>query len=606
MPLTVPQPFTRAPIWQKQRPAGGTVTPQRRARHQRPPAAPSRAHGSTSNDAPPGRRGRHPELLQLASEGSRRRSDCSGTSGREDANPASDAIDAVAEQPRPEQVDERYRRADYSDVFQFESRQSYARCISGGEPRRRLAEAALHVTAEDDAIASHSTVRFPVAAWMDRIEQLVEGICRRDVRRAAAAAAAGAEAGAMAAVAAGAGGGRRDHDTVAAEAAAVLRVAERYLFEDVGFRMPEYGRSNLPANSLVDHPGVWEDCRLGYLHETLIRRVGHPACLGLLLGEVTTRLVARGVLPCAAAIDTRSYMLLPRAVPLPTLTRELLLGSETTSGAAPWPGGSETTGGGAGSSSSSTSSGGSSLAGLNTCTSEVLVEMLRHLKRSYWPFPWDSGVDAAYPHAVGSHGGFRSAAKAAMGDDVSAALAAIGKVAAWRLERGIWTSPGAGDLRRARAACERLVLLAGDQYPEERRDLAVLLLHCGDIAAARVEMRTYLETVSGGHMTTTSASTAAAVPAAAAAVPAAADPWVGPWAPGDQPGPDPFDLVLCRRLLEGLEGASSLGLEVAGEVAGEGEVAVEPLGLEAVLRAVPPWERSVQQAGSQRYLPLTW
>lgn len=41
---------------------------------------------------------------------------------------------------------------------------------------------------------------------------------------------------------------------------------------------------------------------------------------------------------------------------------------------------------------------------------QVLVEMLRHLKRSYWPFPWDSGADAQYPGAVGSHGGFRCAA----------------------------------------------------------------------------------------------------------------------------------------------------------------------------------------------------
>lgn len=37
----------------------------------------------------------------------------------------------------------------------------------------------------------------------------------------------------------------------------------------------------------------------------------------------------------------------------------------------------------------------------------------------------------------------------------------------------------AGDLRRARTACERLVLLCGDRQPNERRDLGVILVHCG-------------------------------------------------------------------------------------------------------------------------------
>lgn len=30
---------------------------------------------------------------------------------------------------------------------------------------------------------------------------------------------------------------------------------------------------------------------------------------------------------------------------------------------------------------------------LNTCTSDTLAELLRHLKRSYWPLPWDTSVD---------------------------------------------------------------------------------------------------------------------------------------------------------------------------------------------------------------------
>jgi hypothetical protein len=64
-------------------------------------------------------------------------------------------------------------------------------------------------------------------------------------------------------------------------------------------------------------------------------------------------------------------------------------------------------------------------------------------------------------------GGFRGAAKSALGsDEVSAEVRAISATAAHRLQRGIWTSPGAGDLRRCVAACERLVMLLPDAWRE--------------------------------------------------------------------------------------------------------------------------------------------
>lgn len=44
------------------------------------------------------------------------------------------------------------------------------------------------------------------------------------------------------------------------------------------------------------------------------------------------------------------------------------------------------------------------------------------------------------------------------------------------------SSSCAGDLRRAKAACERLVLVAGHAFPAERRDLGVILLHCGFVS----------------------------------------------------------------------------------------------------------------------------
>jgi hypothetical protein len=50
----------------------------------------------------------------------------------------------------------------------------------------------------------------------------------------------------------------------------------------------------------------------------------------------------------------------------------------------------------------------------------------------------------------------------------------ISKAASHRIARGVWTSPGAGDIRRATVACERLVLLLGEAGSLERRDLAAL------------------------------------------------------------------------------------------------------------------------------------
>ncbi len=34
-----------------------------------------------------------------------------------------------------------------------------------------------------------------------------------------------------------------------------LQVIERYLFEEQDFRLPSFGASNVPAASVVDHPG---------------------------------------------------------------------------------------------------------------------------------------------------------------------------------------------------------------------------------------------------------------------------------------------------------------------------------------------------------------
>lgn len=49
---------------------------------------------------------------------------------------------------------------------------------------------------------------------------------------------------------------------------------------------------------------------------------------------------------------------------------------------------------------------------LNTCTSDALIQILRHLKRAYWPFAWDSSQGLAEDsRGLGIGGGFEGAAK---------------------------------------------------------------------------------------------------------------------------------------------------------------------------------------------------
>ena len=84
------------------------------------------------------------------------------------------------------------------------------------------------------------------------------------------------------------------------------------------------------------------------------------------------------------------------------------------------------------------------------------------------------------------------AARAALEGESDSTTEAIARFAKYRLERGIFTSTGAGDLRRAILASERLVLLVGHQHPAERRDLSLLYLHAGRILEARTELETYM------------------------------------------------------------------------------------------------------------------
>lgn len=63
----------------------------------------------------------------------------------------------------------RYYRVDHSDLYAYEARRQYASEVQRGESGINLAAAALAISAEDDAIVSHSTVKLPEEPFLRRI-----------------------------------------------------------------------------------------------------------------------------------------------------------------------------------------------------------------------------------------------------------------------------------------------------------------------------------------------------------------------------------------------------------------------------------------------------
>lgn len=119
------------------------------------------------------------------------------------------------------------------------------------------------------------------------------------------------------------------------------------------------------------------------------------------------------VLACdAAACPCRGFSRLPTATPLANLdVQQLILPphlpqqqQQQQQDLQP-PAASPTSG--AAAAAADASIGSCSAAVLNTCSSEALAELLRHLKRAYWPFPWDTNVDDPEKGGRGSLGGFR-------------------------------------------------------------------------------------------------------------------------------------------------------------------------------------------------------
>jgi hypothetical protein len=237
------------------------------------------------------------------------------------------------------------------------------------------------------------------------------------------------------------------------------------------FRPPQ--APTIGANTRVDMPGVHETPGHSYMHTLLTKKCGSPPLLAILYGDVWRRLLARAAVtfPIALRLPSSSCDR-PELVALPQLRG--LGGTGGSIHLNTWP------------------------------AYDALTQLLRHLKRAYWPVRWDTALDDPSDGPYGSGGGFLAAAASALGDDdADAATTAIARTAAHRLARGIWTSSGGGDIRRAVAACERLVLVLDQRrraapsdgspatarleaaHARERRDLGALLLLAGDVGAAR-------------------------------------------------------------------------------------------------------------------------
>lgn len=380
----------------------------------------------------------------------------------------------------PPEVDERYRRNDFSSNHAWEARQAFLSAIAKGEAGIDLAEAALHIAAEDDALVTHSTVKFPVQSFQKRLQRMADELARvhlpsllllndqnnNDKNQQQ-------------------GDNTTNNNKSLEDQQLDMILSFIYTTQGAALQPPPLarGRTNLPPNTLqVDNPGVWENAKYGYLNEALVSKRGIPAILAIITSDILRRLICMGAIDFVVRIECDDMSAVPRGEVLRGMRREDIVDG-TTGGMM-----------------------------LNFCSSDALEECLQYLKRAYWPFAWQvaptvrksgsvagSSSSSANTIIIGTqrmttmtdiNGGFTSAARAFLQGGEDAELEAIARTARHRLERGIWTSPGAGDIRRAIAACERLVLLRPER-PEYRRDLAVLLCHIGKLVEAKVELQEY-------------------------------------------------------------------------------------------------------------------
>ncbi|XP_021774457.1 uncharacterized protein LOC110738383 isoform X2 [Chenopodium quinoa] len=208
----------------------------------------------------------------------------------------------------------------------------------------------------------------------------------------------------------------------------LLDSLERYLYITKGFRRTTAGSNP----STKDY----------YLHSVLAQRCGSVAILSLIYSEVLKMLQLWGVIDFDVEIyHPHDFSSLPRAY-------NKKKGKESDQ--------------------------------KHIMTSEsLLVEILRDLKNTYWPFQQNQTESLFIRAAIAANcvnSGFEHASA---------------KAAQHRLDRGVWTSVLFGDMRRALSACERLILLEANA--EELRDYAVLLYHCSYYEEALQYLKFYNE-----------------------------------------------------------------------------------------------------------------
>eukprot|EP00271_Cylindrocystis_brebissonii_P008079 TRINITY_DN22111_c0_g1_i1.p1 TRINITY_DN22111_c0_g1~~TRINITY_DN22111_c0_g1_i1.p1 ORF type:complete len:538 (-),score=106.86 TRINITY_DN22111_c0_g1_i1:196-1809(-) len=331
-----------------------------------------------------------------------------------------------------------------------------------------LARAALEIAAEDDAIISHSLVALPVDAYLQRLDDMAHEV----------------EAHYLPA------------ESSQRTPAAVYAAMDRYIYGVKEFRR---------------YPGTGSGlARDFYLNEVLTRRRGTAVMLALIYHELAARLLQRGAISFATEIELPlDPVSLPRArLQQPQVQQDARpLFADAAGGSNRHESGQEMgvpSGEEARNPSGATEEERDGNGAVVLLTPELLLyEVLFALKQLFWPWRWEGSGRTQSSSKRRNSGGFLEAATAnsqggGMGlmgpppcgqSGRSGAELASARAAQYRLQRGIGTSAGFGDLRRAMAACERLVLLGMDE--RDGRDYGVLLFHCGEYELAQTYLSAY-------------------------------------------------------------------------------------------------------------------
>lgn len=273
-----------------------------------------------------------------------------------------------------------------------------------------LARVALEVSAEDDALVSHSPVALPVDSYLERLNSMAMEFAGHHMPSQA-----------------------RTPD-------AVLCCLDNYL----------YGYKSFQRTS-ASHIGDARDC---YLNMVLTRRLGSPAMLAVIYSELVKILNSWGVIEFVVDMEVpKDHSSLPHPVVRRDQCVEII--SDSTAPQLLTP-------------------------------KSLLVEILTMLKQIYWPWKLLNGstegsdflkaADAAN-HGIHMSAGAPVESLFTAPNNIMGSQVASARAAKHRLQRGIWTSTSFGDMRRALAASERLVLLGADR--KDLRDYGILLYHCG-------------------------------------------------------------------------------------------------------------------------------